>query len=78
MACGVLSFFADRLPDPLLELRLRKVVVIDPTLVAGVVRGIDVDALDPSGVSGKQRLECSEIVSFNNEIPVEPRFFAFS
>ena len=56
VARGVLSFFADRLADPLLELRLRQVVVIDPALVAGVVRRIDVDALDPSGVSGKQRL----------------------
>ena len=34
VARRVLSLFANRLTDPLLELRLRKVVVIDPALVA--------------------------------------------
>ena len=47
VAAGVFAFFADGLADPFLELRLGEVVVVDPAFVAGVVRRVDVDALDP-------------------------------
>ena len=71
MAGGVLCFLADRLTDPFLELWLREVVVIDPPLVASVVRGIDVDALDSSRVGRKKGLQGDEVVPFDNQIAVE-------
>ena len=37
MVCQVLSLFADNLAQPLLDLRVIDVIVIDPALVAGVV-----------------------------------------
>src|SRR5947209_1689838 len=57
VAAVILALLPDDLADPLLELRLRQVVVVDPALVAGVVRRVDVDALDPAGVRRQKRLE---------------------
>ena len=45
MACQVLALFADNLAEPLLDLRVVDVIVIDPALVAGVVGRIYKDAV---------------------------------
>ena len=37
MAGQVLALFADNLAQPLLDLRVIDIIVVDPTLVAGVV-----------------------------------------
>ena len=55
MAGQVLALFADNLAQPLLDLRVIDVIVIDPALVAGVVGRIDIDALDAPLIPGQQR-----------------------
>ena len=72
VAAGVLALLADGLSDPLLELRLRQVVVVDPALVAGVVRRIDVDALDAAGVGREQSLQREQVVALDDQVAVEP------
>ena len=42
MAGQVLALFADNLAQPLLDLRVIDIIVVDPALVAGVVGRIDV------------------------------------
>src|SRR2546430_16121797 len=73
VARRILPLFADRLADPLFELRLREIVVIDPALVARVVWRIDINALNPSGMGRKKGLQSDEIIAFNNEIAAESR-----
>jgi hypothetical protein len=57
VAAGILALFADSLADPLLELRLSEVVVVDSAFVAGVVGWIDIDALDAARMGRKKGLE---------------------
>ena len=45
MACQVLTLFADNLTQPLLDLRVIDIIVVDPALVAGVVRWIYQDLI---------------------------------
>ena len=45
MACQILALFAVNLTQPLLDLRVIDIIVVDPALVAGVVGRVDVDAL---------------------------------
>ena len=44
------------------------VVVVGSALVAGVVRRVDVDALDLAGVIGQQRLERDQVVALDDEV----------
>ena len=44
MAGQVLALFADNLAQPLLDLRVIDIIVVDPALVAGVVGRINVPA----------------------------------
>ena len=78
MAAGVLLLFADDLPDPFLELRLRQVVVVNPALVAGVVRRVNVDALDAPGMRRQQRLQRQEIIALDDQVSVQRRLLAFA
>ncbi len=78
MARGVFTFLTDRLPDPLFELGLRQVVVVDPAFVPRVVRRIDVDALDSAGVGGEQGLQSDEVVALDNKVAVEPGLLALA
>ena len=71
VAAKILGLFSDRLADPFLKLRLRQVVVENPPFVAGVVRRVDVNALDPACMSGKKRLESQQVVALDNQIAVE-------
>ena len=54
MAGQVLALFADNLAQPLLDLRVVDVIVIDPALVSGVGGRIDIDALDAPLIPGQQ------------------------
>jgi hypothetical protein len=54
MACGVFAFLADGLADPFFELRLVEFVVVDPAFVAGVLRRVNINALDASSMRGQQ------------------------
>lgn len=70
MAQAVLN--SDRVRgQPFLDDRRIDVVVIAPALVAGVVRRVDVNAVDLAGVSRQQRFQRVEIVAVNDEIAVE-------
>ena len=46
------------------------VVVIDPPLIAGIVRRIDVYAIDTVGVAGEQRFESMQVIAVDDEIIV--------
>ena len=75
VAAGVLALPAHGLPDPFLELRLREIVVVNPALVARVVGRVNVDALDFARVRRQQAFERNQIVTLNDEIPVERGLF---
>ena len=48
------NLLADRLSDPLHELRLGQIVVEDPAFIARVIRRIYVDKLDPARMGWEQ------------------------
>lgn len=56
------------LAEPFTNDRTVHVVIIDPSLVARVIRWIDVDTLHLASVVRQQRLERNKVVALNNEI----------
>ncbi len=68
MAGQVLSLFPNHFAQPFADERAVDIVIIDPVLVAGVVRRVDVDALHLSGVIGQQGFEGNEVVALDNEV----------
>ena len=68
MAGKVFGFLAHGFAQPFLDERAVDVVVVNPAFVAGVVRRINVDALDLPGVVREQRLERHQIVALHNQI----------
>ena len=62
------------LPSPFLHHRRTDVVVVDPALVAGVVRRVDVDALDLAVVVREQGFERLQIVAVDDEVVVQAGF----
>ena len=68
VAGEVLALLAHDLPEPFPDARVVHVVVVDPALVAGVVRRIDVDAVDLSLVFRKQRLQRFEVVAVDDHV----------
>ncbi len=69
VAGQILSLFADNLAQPLFDLRVIDIIVVDPALVAGVVGRIDVNALDAPLIPGQQRFRASRL---------SPRMIMFS
>ena len=63
----------NHLIQPRLEVGVAHIVVVDPSLVAGVVGRIDIDAFDPSGESRKQSLEGVEVVAVDYEVIIGHR-----
>lgn len=68
MTGQVLALFADHLAQPLLDLRVIDIIVVDPTLVAGVVGRIDVDALDAPLILGQQRFQGLQIIAADDHV----------
>lgn len=68
MAGQVLALFADNLAQPLFDLRVVDVIVINPALVAGVVGRIDIDALDTPLIPGQQRFQGFQIIAPNDHV----------
>ena len=68
MAGQVLALFADNLAQPLFDLRVIDIVVVDPALVAGVVGRINVDALDALLVPGQQCFQGFQIVAPDDHV----------
>ena len=70
MAGKVFGFLANNFAKPLTDERAVDAVVVNPSFVAGVVRRVNVDALDLPGVVRQQRLERDEVVALHDEIAV--------
>lgn len=68
MAGQVFSLFADNLAQPLLDLRVIDIIVVDPALVAGVVGRIDIDALDAPLIPGQQRFQGFQIIAPDDHV----------
>ena len=64
----ILAFLADDFTEPFLDLRVVHVVVVNPSFVSGIVRRIDVDALDPAFILRQKRLERGKIVAVDNHV----------
>ena len=62
------AFLADNFAEPFADDRAVDVVIVSPAFIAGVVRRVNVDALDLSGVERQQRLERHEIVALHYEV----------
>jgi len=63
-----LAFLAHDFAQPAADLRAVDVVVVDPALVAGVVRRVDVDALHLAGVARQQGLERVQVVALHDQV----------
>ena len=63
----------DGLAEPGAHHRRVDVVVVGPTLVAGVVGRIDIDALDPVVIDRQQRLQRRQIVAVHDQVVVQAR-----
>ena len=59
--------------DPLPHQGAVHVVVVEPVLVAGVIWGVDVDALDLASVAGQQGLERVQVVAVDDQVVVGVR-----
>ena len=68
MAVKRFAFLANDFTEPFADDGAVDVVVIDPVLVSRVVRRVDLNALDLTGLVRKERLERDEIVALNNEV----------
>ena len=63
-----LALLADHLAKPFPDPQVVHAVVVDPSLVAGIVRRIDVDAVHLPLVLGQQRLESLEVVAVDDHV----------
>ena len=64
----ILAFLANDLSKSFFQLRVVHIVVVNPPLVARVVRRIDVDAFDSALVARQQRLQRGEIVAVDDHV----------
>ena len=62
------AFLADHLAQPAADFRAIHVVVVHPALVAGVVGGIDIDALHLPAGARQQGLERVQVVALDDEV----------
>jgi len=69
MAVEGLAFAAYGVADPFANGRAVDVIIITPVFVAGVVRGVDADALHLALVVRQQSLERHEVVPFDDQVP---------
>ncbi len=73
MACEV--FPIDHLAEPFLHHRRIDIIVIHPFLIAGIVRRIDINALDFSGIDRKQSFQRNQVVAVDDEVVMQTDFF---
>ena len=64
----VLALPANHLAQPLFDPRVVHIVVVDPALIARIIRRINIDTLDLSLVPGQQGLERIKIVTSDNHV----------
>jgi len=72
MTAQILALPAHNLAQPFFDSGIVHIVVIDPALVARVVRRINVDALDLPLVSGQQGLERLQVVAPDDHVLAAP------
>src|ERR1039458_5516945 len=70
VAGKVFGFLANNFTKPFTDERAVNAVVVNPAFVASVVRRVNVDALDLSGVVRQQRLERDEVVAAQRQAEI--------
>lgn len=68
MTREIFALFADYFAKPFFDFRIVDVVVVNPSLIASIVRRIDIDTLDSAFILGQQRLERLQIIAANNHV----------
>ena len=68
VAGQVLALFAYDLAQPLLDFGVVDIIVVDPALVAGVVRRIDVDTLHLALITRQQRFQRLQVIAVDHHI----------
>ena len=68
VAAEVFAFLAYYFAKPPFQFRIVDIVVIDPVFIAGIVRRINVNALDTAFVIGQQRFQRFQIIAVNNSV----------
>ena len=74
MARKVFGFLAHGFAKPCTDERAVGVVVVNPALVAGVVRRVNVDALDPARVRGQQAFQRQQMSPSMMRLPSSEGF----
>ena len=64
-------FFVNNLTEPVLHHRAGDIIVIDPLLIAGIVRRVDIDTLYLASVSRQKCLEGRQIIAVDNQIVMQ-------
>ena len=68
MTGQVLALTADYLTEPLSNTGIIDIIVIHPALITGIIRRIDIDALNPALILRQKCLECFQIIAVNDHI----------
>ena len=64
----VLALFANHLAQPIFDLRIIDIVIVNPSFFAGVIGRIDVDAFHFTFVPGQQGFQRIQIVAVDNHV----------
>jgi hypothetical protein len=64
----IFSLFANDLAKPFSHLRTVYIVVINPVLIAGIVRRIDINTFDLPGVVREKGFKGEKIIAFHKQI----------
>ena len=73
----ILALLADDFTKPFLDTRIIDIVVVAPSLIARIVRRIDVNALDLALVFRQKRLEREQVVAVDDHVTGIGRFALF-
>ena len=68
MTGEILTLSADHLSQPFQDAGIIHVIVVDPLLIAGVVRRIDIDTLDPALIAWQQGFQRVQIIPVDDHI----------
>jgi hypothetical protein len=68
MSGKVFHFSTDHLAKPFPDLWTVNVVIINPTLISRIVRWVNINALNFSGIVGEQSFEGHKVISFDKEV----------
>ena len=63
MAAEIFTLLAYSIANPFEDARILHVIVIDPSLISGVIRRVDIDTINAPLILRKQRLQSDKIVA---------------